>query len=182
MDYDMENSSNFKKHLISALVKNESGVLTRISGLFSRRAYNIDSLAVCVTEDEHFSRMTIVATADDATISQIIKQLDKLVDVIKVTELDTSVAVLRELLMVKLTISPAQRTEIETTCTIYKAKIIDLSRESIIVEITGEPSKIDGFLEVVKDYGIIEMARTGLNALERGNASINDLVDYNDKI
>jgi acetolactate synthase-1/3 small subunit len=171
-----------KKHLITALVLNQSGVLTRISGLFARRGYNIDSLAVCNTEDEKLSRMTIVATADDATICQVIKQLDKLVDVIKVSELDVTQAVLRELLLIKIKVSASQRPEIDTTCGVYKAKIIDLSPESVVVEITGEPGKIDGFINIMKPYGIIEMMRTGLTALERGAASINDLTDYNELV
>ncbi|MDR2202565.1 MAG: acetolactate synthase small subunit [Clostridiales bacterium] len=171
-----------KKHLITALVKNQSGVLTRISGLFARRCFNIDSLAVCNTEDERFSRMTIVSTGDDATINQVIKQLDKLVDVIKVSELDVNSSVLRELLLVKINVAAPQRPEIEMTCKVYKAKIIDLSPESIVAEITGEPGKIDGFLKVIKPYGIIEMARTGLTALERGAVSINDLTDYNELV
>lgn len=171
-----------KKHLITALVLNQSGVLTRISGLFARRGYNIDSLSVCNTEDEKFSRLTLVATGDNATIQQVIKQLDKLVDVIKVSELDLSQAVQRELLLIKVKVSASQRPEIDTTCNVYKAKIIDLSPESVVIEITGESGKIDGFINIMQPYGIIEMARTGLTALERGTASINDLVDYNDLV
>lgn len=170
------------KHLITALVNNHSGVLTRISGMFARRGYNIDSLAVCNTEDEKYSRMTIVSQGDDMTIKQVIKQLDKMVDVIKVSELDPNMSVSRELLLVKLKVEPKQRPEIETTCRVYKAKIIDLSPESVVVELTGDPDKIDGFLKIVEPYGIIEMARTGLNALERGEKSINDLIDYNETI
>lgn len=171
-----------KKHLITALVNNHSGVLTRVSGLFARRGYNIDSLAVCNTEDENYSRMTIVSQGDDMTIQQVIKQLDKLVDVIKISELDASASVSRELLLVKIKTAAHQRPEIETTCRVYKAKIIDLSPESVIVELTGDPGKIDGFLKIIKPYGIIEMARTGLNSLERGEKSINDLTDYNETI
>jgi acetolactate synthase-1/3 small subunit len=171
-----------EKHLITALVLNQSGVLTRVSGLFARRCYNIDSLAVCITEDERYSRMTIAVTADDATINQVIKQLDKLVDVIKISEIDPADAVIRELLLIKINVSPSQRPEIDTTCSVYKAKIIDLSPESVVIEITGEPGKIDGFINVLKPYGIIEMARTGLNALNRGIRSINDLTDYNDVV
>lgn len=171
-----------KKHIITVLVNNHSGVLTRVSGLFARRGYNIDSLAVCNTEDENYSRMTIVSQGDDMTIKQVIKQLDKLVDVIKINELDADGAVSRELALIKVKVSPKERPEIETTCRVYKAKIIDLSPESVVVELTGDPGKIDGFLKIVKPYGIIEMVRTGLNALERGENSINDLTDYNDTI
>ena len=163
-----------KKHLITVLVSNKSGVLTRITGLFARRGYNIDSLVVCNTEDEKVSRMTMVVTADDTIILQVIKQLDKLVDVVKITELDPDKSVLRELMMIKVKVSAAQRSEIETTCTIYKAEIIDLSPESVVIELTGKSSKLDAFIEIVKPYGIIEMTRTGLNALHRGKESIND--------
>lgn len=169
------------KHIISALVSNKSGVLTRISGLFARRGYNIESLSVCTTEEERFSRMTIIACGDKATILQIIKQLDKLVDVLKVTEIDDN-SVGRELLLVKIKLSPKERPEMETTCNIYKAKMIDLSPESVVIEITGESSKLDAFVKVVEHYGIIEMVRTGLTALSRGQQSINDLMDYNDLV
>lgn len=171
-----------KQHIITALVSNKSGVLTRISGLFARRGYNIDSLAVCATEMPGRSRMTIVARGEQPVIEQIIKQLDKLVDVIKVTELDTSESVMRELLLIKIKISGAQRPEIESTCNIYKAKTIDLSPESVVIELTGETSKLDAFVKVVEPYGILEMARTGLIALSRGLSSIGDLVDYNDLV
>ncbi|MCL2061005.1 MAG: acetolactate synthase small subunit [Firmicutes bacterium] len=161
-----------KKHLITVLVSNKSGVLTRISGLFARRGFNIDSLVVCSTEDEHVSRMTIVVTADDTVIAQVIKQLGKLIDVIRITELDPEKSVSRELMMIKIHVAATQRSEIETTCTIYKAEIIDLSPESVIIELTGKSSKLDAFIELVKPYGIIEMTRTGLNALHRGKQSI----------
>ncbi len=169
-----------KQYIVTALVANKSGVLTRVSGLFARRGYNINRLAVCATETPAFSRMTILAEADDATIKQITRQLDKLVDVKKVALLSPDKAVCRELLIVKLTLDPAQRPEIESTCNIYKAKMIDLSPASLIVELTGEPNKIDAFIQVVTHYGIIELVRTGLTALSRGADNINDLTDYND--
>lgn len=169
-----------QQYIVTALVSNKSGVLTRISGLFSRRGYNINSLSVCATENAEFSRMTIVAEADDATIKQIARQLDKLVDVKKVSLLEPSGAVCRELLIIKLSMKPEQRPEIESTCNIYKAKMIDLSPTSLIAELTGEPNKIDAFIQVVSHYGIIELVRTGLTALGRGEANINDLADYND--
>ena len=169
-----------QQYIVTALVGNKSGVLTRISGLFSRRGYNINSLAVCATENPEFSRMTIVAEADDSTIKQITRQLDKLVDVKKVGLLQPDKAVCRELLIVKLRTEPSKRQEIESTCNIYKAKMIDLSPDSLIAELTGEPNKIDAFIEVVKPYNIIESVRTGLTALARGGESIHDLDDYND--
>lgn len=171
-----------KQHIITALVNNHSGVLTRISGLFARRGFNIDSLSVCATAEPSYSRMTIISTSDGAEISQIIKQLDKLVDVIKVTELKTDACVARELLLVKINLLPSQRPEIESTCNMYKAKTVDVSPESMILELTGEPNKLDAFIGVVRGYGIIELIRTGLTALERGKTSINDLFDYNELV
>lgn len=159
-----------KQYIVTALVSNKSGVLTRISGLFSRRGYNINSLQVCATENPEFSRMTIVAEADDSTIKQITRQLDKLVDVKKVGLLNPAQAVCRELLIIKLKMEPSDRPEIESTCNIYKAKMIDLSPSSLIAELTGEPNKIDAFISVVSHYGIIELVRTGLTALERGDS------------
>ena len=162
-----------KKHIITVLMSNKSGVLTRITGLFARRGFNIDSLVVCNTENEQTSRMTMVVTAEEAIVAQIIKQLDKLFDVVKVTELDPENSVSRELMMIKVNVSAAQRSEIDTTCTIYKAEIIDLSPESVVIELTGKSSKLDAFIELMRPYGIIEMTRTGLNALHRGKESIN---------
>jgi len=161
-----------KKHLLTILVQNKSGVLTRLSGLIARRGYNIDSLVVCGTEDDKVSRMTMVVTADEAVICQIIKQLDKVEDVIKITELDEELSVARELMLIKVKASPNQRAEINTACDIYKAEIIDLSPESVVIELTGKASKLDAFIDLMTPYGIIEMTRTGLNALHRGKQSI----------
>lgn len=166
-----------RSHIISALVSNESGVLTRISGLFARRCFNIDSLAVCATEDPVYSRMTIVVRGDERTLGQIVLQLDKLPDCKRTRELSPSQAVQRELLLVKIRAAASVRAEIETLCRIYKAKIIDVSTDSIVIELTGKPSKLDGFVEVLGDYGIIELSRTGLTALERGGSKLNDRDD-----
>lgn len=155
------------KHVISATVKNHSGVLTRISGLFSRRGYNIDSLSVCTTQDENVSRMTIVAIGTDDDIEQIVKQLEKQEDVVNVFIINQNNSVIRELLLVKISVLPSQRPEVESTCTIYRAKIVDLSPQSVIIELTGEGSKIDGFIKIISPYGILELVRTGLTALER---------------
>lgn len=161
--------------IVSALVANKSGVLTRISGLFARRGFNIESLSVCATENPAVSRMTITTSDDEAVLKQIVKQLDKLYDVVKVTELSREGSVSRELLLVKIEAKPAQRPELESTCNLYKAKIVDVSPESMIVELTGEPNKLDGFVSVLSPYGIIEMTRTGASALLRGKTSITDL-------
>lgn len=168
------------QYIITALASNKSGVLTRVSGLFARRGYNISSLNVSDTENPDFSRMTIVAEGDEATIKQITRQLDKLIDIKKVSLLQPANAVLRELLIVKLNMPPEKRPEIESTCNLYKAKTIDLSPISAIVELTGEPNKIDAFINVVSHFGIIELVRTGITALGRGSDNIDELSDYNE--
>lgn len=162
-----------KSHIISALVSNESGVLTRISGLFARRCYNIDSLAVCATEDAKLSRMTIVVRGDDNVLKQIVLQLGKLPDCKITGELNEKSSVLRELLLIKIKATPEERAGIETVARTYEAKIVDLSPASIVMELTGKPSKIDGFIEVLNSYGILELSRTGLTALERGGDKLN---------
>lgn len=162
-----------KSHIISALVSNESGVLTRISGLFARRCYNIDSLAVCATEDPKLSRMTIVVRGDDNVLKQIVLQLGKLPDCKITGELSEKSSVLRELLLIKIKATPEERAGIETVARTYEAKIVDLSPASIVMELTGKPSKIDGFIEVLNSYGILELSRTGLTALERGGERLN---------
>ena len=152
------------KYILSTLVENRSGVLTRISGLFARRGYNIDSLSVCTTEDTAYSRMTIVVNGDERVLSQIKKQLEE----------KGALNPAQQLLLVKIRVTAAQRAEIVQTAAIYKAKTIDLSPETMILELTGEGAKIDGFLGVIAPYGILEMARTGLTALHRGAACIKD--------
>ena len=161
-----------QKHLLTILVQNKSGVLTRISGLIARRGYNIDSLVVCSTESEAVSRMTMVITASEADICQIIKQLEKVEDVVKIAKLYEHSSVARELMLIKVKACPSQRAEVNTACDIYKAEIIDLSPESVVIELTGKASKLDAFIELMAPYGVIEMTRTGLNALHRGKESI----------
>jgi acetolactate synthase-1/3 small subunit len=169
-----------KTAVITALVTNKSGVLNRVAGLFSKRGYNIESLSVCATEDAQFSRMTIVARGDECILEQIVKQLDKLIDVKKVAELDADVSLMRELLLVKIGVQPAQRPEIESTANIYKAKTVDLSPDSMVLELTGESIKIDAFITVLQHYGIIELARTGVTVLQRGDKCIKDFEDFGD--
>ena len=171
-----------KKYTITALVANKSGVLTRVSGLFARRGFNIESLCVCTTEDEALSRMTIVLAGDEYTLDQMTKQLDKLIDVKKIAAAPEDASVYRELLLVKVKAPAEKRSEIIEIKDVYKAKIVDLSPETLILEITGEPNKLDGFIGVIEPYGILEMARTGVTALSRGEKCLNDLVDYNESI
>lgn len=163
-----------KTHIITALVANESGILTRISGLFARRCYNIDSLSSCATEDPKFQRMTIAVRGDENIIKQLVLQLGKLPDCIVTCELDVNRAVLRELLLIKIKTSGAERAELETVCRTYDAKIVDLSPDSIVMELTGKPAKIDGFIEVLKKYEILELSRTGISAIERGASKLSE--------
>lgn len=160
------------KHILSVLVENQAGVLSKISGLFTRRGYNIDSLTVGETEDPEISRMTITLNGDRQTVEQIAKQLNKLIDVIKVVELEKSSSVCRELLLIKVNASLETRSDIIGISDIFKAKIIDVAKESFILELTGDSEKIEAFTEILKPYGILEYNRTGLTALERGKHTI----------
>ncbi len=162
-----------KTHIISALVSNESGVLTRISGLFARRCFNIDSLAVCATENPGYSRMTVSVRGDENILKQIILQLGKLPDCRMTGEIEQDNAVMRELLLIKVKAEAGMRADLATVCRTYEAKIVDLSPDSIVIELTGKPSKIDGFVEIMRPYGILELSRTGLTALERGSKVLN---------
>lgn len=159
------------KHILSVLVENQAGVLSKISGLFTRRGYNIDSLSVGETEDPEISRMTITLRGDRQTVEQIVKQLNKLIDVIKVIELDPAESVSRELLMIRVKSSLETRADIIGISEIFKAKIIDVANESLILELTGDSDKIGAFTEILKPYGILEYNRTGLTALMRGKYS-----------
>ncbi|MCQ2409038.1 MAG: acetolactate synthase small subunit [Clostridia bacterium] len=161
----MENS----RQIIAILVNNQPGVLSRISGLFSRRGYNIDSLSVCATEDERYSRMTICLNGTLSTAKQITAQLEKQEDVVKVMTFDHGNVALRELLLIKLAVAPEKRGEIVDLCTLFKAKSIDTTMDSMMLELTGNTDKIDAFIATLGSYKILEMARTGGAALERGN-------------
>ncbi len=160
------------KHVLSVLVDNQAGVLTRVSGLFSRRGYNIDSLTVGVTENPELSRMTICVEGDVFVLDQIKKQLAKLVDVKGVIELTTGNSVYRELALIKVTANAKTRAEIVSIVDIFRAKIIDVAKESLVIELTGTESKLSAFYELMEPYGVIEMVRTGTAALERGNKAI----------
>lgn len=161
-----------KKHVLSVLVENHSGVLSRVSGLFSRRGYNIDSLSVGETEDPKISRMTIVADADEYTLEQIKKQLNKLIDVIKITELKEEHAVYRELALIKIAATKENRAEIIEIANIFRAHIVDVANESIIIEATGDQGKISALSNMLMPYGIKEVVRTGLTALQRGEKEL----------
>jgi acetolactate synthase-1/3 small subunit len=161
-----------KRLVLSILVANHSGVLSRVAGLFSRRGYNIDSLSVGVTKNPEVSRMTIVARGDDQILEQIKKQLDKLVDVIKILELPNDESVFRELALIKVEASATTRPSIIEIADIFRAKIIDVATEALTIELTGDQSKVDAFLELLRPYHIKEIVRTGLTGLRRGNEDI----------
>lgn len=160
------------KHVVSILVHNHPGVLARIAGLFSRRGFNIDSLAVGTTDKPDVSRMTVVLEGDNYTIEQMTKQLNKLVDVVKVYVLKPQESVQRELVLFKVHITATTRSEVMQIVDIFRAKIVDVSRNSIVIEITGDSSKMQAMEELLRQFGIKEMVRTGLIAVERGSKII----------
>jgi len=157
------------KHTISVLVGNKPGVLARVAGLFARRGFNIESLAVGTTEDESVSRMTIVASGDDNVLEQITKQLYKLIDVIKVFDIPKDVAVERELMLIKVSCNEKTRPEIIEIVDIFRGRIVDVSEGAVTVEMSGEESKIEGIVKLLKKFGIKELIRTGKIALQRGS-------------
>jgi acetolactate synthase I/III small subunit len=161
------------QHTISVLVVNQSGVLSRISGLFSGRGFNIESLNVAETNEPGISRMTIITLGDDKKIEQITKQLNKLIDVIKVIDLTEEYFVDRELILVRMNAEPRVREEILRIVDIFRAKVIDVSPDNYTVEITGDEGKIKGFLDLLKPLGIKEIVRSGRIAISRGSKSIN---------
>ncbi|MBT4260298.1 MAG: acetolactate synthase small subunit [Nitrospina sp.] len=161
------------QHTISVLVVNQSGVLSRISGLFSGRGFNIESLNVAETNEPGISRMTIITLGDDKKIEQITKQLNKLIDVIKVVDLTEEHFVDRELILVKMNSETRVREEILRIVDIFRAKVIDVSPDNYTVEITGDEGKIKGFLDLLKPLGIKEIVRSGRIAISRGSKSIN---------
>jgi len=158
-----------QNHIISVLVENKAGVLAKISGLFSRRGFNIESLAVGPTEDEKISRITIVVNAETHSMEQVIKQLYKLINVIKIQELDPSNIVERELVLIKVSADNNTRAEILEIINIFRANIVDVAKKSLIIEITGNSGKIQGLEDMLKPYGILELIRTGKIACSRGS-------------
>ena len=155
------------QHTISVLVENKFGVLTRVAGLFSGRGYNIDSLNVAPTHDSTASRMTIVTHGDESTVEQIIKQLNKLPDVLKVQDFRGGEHVDRELVLVKVAVDSKTRAEVMQITDIFRAKIVDVQPKSLAIEITGNESKVEKFLELMKTFGVQELARTGKVAMPR---------------
>ena len=161
------------QHTISVLVSNKFGVLSRISGLFSGRGFNIESLNVAETNDPNVSRMTIVTRGDDQKVEQITKQLNKLIDIIKVIDLTEESFIDREMILVKMNAEPRVREEILRIVEIFRAKVVDVSSSTYTIEITGDQGKIQGFLELLRPLGIKELVRSGRIAMSRGVKSIN---------
>nr|WP_330384444.1 acetolactate synthase small subunit [Christensenella timonensis] len=163
-----------RRYVLSVLVQNTSGVLSKVTGLFSRRGYNIRSLSVGETHDPQVSRITIEMVGDEAVLEQIQKQLNKLVDVITIKGLRSSTSVYKELILVKVKAPDKKRANIIELCDIFRTKIVDISKETMIIELTGSPEKNKALLDLLAEYGIIEMSRTGITALERGESSLHD--------
>jgi acetolactate synthase-1/3 small subunit len=156
------------RHIISILVENKFGVLARIAGMFSGRGFNIETLNVGPMMDDKFSRITATIVGDSAALDQAIKQVNKLINVLEVTEFSDGQATERELVMLKVSASAGQRSEVMQVCDIFRAKIIDVAPESVNIEMTGNANKVTAFLNLIEPYGIVEMARTGNLALKRG--------------
>ncbi len=155
-------------HVLAILVENYSGTLSKVAGLFTRRGYNIDSLNVAETMDQKTSRITVTVTGDEKILEQITKQLNKLVNVIKITDLTSKKSIRRELMFIKISSAIENRNEIIQMTNVFKGKTVDISPKSITVELTGDEEKNNAFIELVKPFGIIELVRTGLTAIERG--------------
>jgi acetolactate synthase-1/3 small subunit len=160
-------STQINHHVLSVLVENKAGVLARIVNLFSRRAYNIYSLAVAPTEDDRFSRLTVVVDVDSAPLEQIVKQLNKLVNVIKITELDPARSVERELLIATVRCPVARRPEISELVRIFEGKVLAVSNDALTVSLEGHPSKVDDFEDMLRPYGLDDLQRTGRIALPK---------------
>ena len=161
-----------RRKVFQLLVDNTSGVLSRISGLFSRRGYNIESITAGVTADPRFTRITIVTSGDDEILDQIEKQVDKLVDVRDIKELEPDNSVYRELALIKVRTDNEQRQGVIAVADIFRAKIIDVASDSLIVELTGNQAKIDAFINLLDGYEILELARTGIAGLGRGTENV----------
>ena len=159
------------RHVLSALVQNQPGVLAHITGMLASRGFNIDSLAVGETEDANLSRMTFVVKGDDGVLDQVRKQLDKVITVVKVHDISTEDFVERDLMLIKVKAPPAKRMEISLLVEMFRARVVDISQDTLIIENSGREDKIEAFIDLMRPYGIIELARTGRIALVRGQAN-----------
>ena len=156
------------RHVLSALVQNQPGVLAHVSGMLASRGFNIDSLAVGETEYGHLSRMTFVVNGDDGVLDQVRKQLDKIVSIVRVDDISSENFVERDLMLIKVVSPPAKRTEIALLVEMFRGRVVDISADNIMIEISGQEQKIEAFIELMRPYGILELARTGRIALVRG--------------
>jgi len=162
------------RHTLSVLVEDQPGVLARIASLFSRRGFNIESLAVGPTEHDGVSRMTIVVNVDELPLEQVTKQLNKLINVLKIVELDPSTSIQRELVLVKVRADHETRSQVLETVQLFRAKVVDVSPDSVIIEATGNADKLDALLRVLEPFGVKELVQSGMVAMGRGNRSITD--------
>ena len=162
------------KHTLSVLVENRPGVLTRVAGLFARRSFNIHSLAVGPTEHEGISRMTVVVDVEELPLEQVTKQLNKLINVIKIVELEPTHSVQREMLLVKVRADLQTRTHVLETAELFRARVIDVAPDAVTIEATGSPDKLEALLKVLEPFGIRELAQSGLVGIGRGSRSITD--------
>lgn len=165
--------------ILAVLVRNHFGVLARVASMFRRRGFNIDTLTVGETEDPEYSRITVTFRGDDATKNQIIRQLMKMPDVVHISELTKSNSVSRELVLIKIKNDKSLKQDIMSVVDIFRAKVVDYGTEAMTIEITGETQKIDAFIDLVKEYGIIEICRTGIVSLQRGAGSILSNINEN---
>ena len=169
-----EQEPSSTRHTLSVLVENKPGVLVRVAGLFSRRGFNIESLAVGPTEHQEISRMTIVVNCAEHPLEQVTKQLNKLINVLKIVELEPSVAVQRELLLVKVRADAETRSRVLETVALFRAKVVDVAQDAVTVEATGNRDKLDALIRVLEPFGIKELVQSGMVALGRGSKSITD--------
>jgi acetolactate synthase-1/3 small subunit len=163
-------------HVLSLLVEDKPGLLTRVAGLFSRRGFNINSLAVGPTEVEGLSRITVVVDVEDLPLEQVTKQLNKLVNVIKIVELDPAQSVQREHLLIKVRSDNATRSQILEAVTLFRARVVDVANDALVIEVTGDTGKVQAFLRILEPYGVREIAQSGLLAIGRGGKSITERV------
>ncbi len=163
--------------VLQLIVDNTSGVLSRISGLFSRRGYNIESITAGITADPRFTRITIVTSGDEDILEQIEKQVAKLIDVRDIRVLEPEESVYRELVLIKVRVGEEKRQTLVTVCDVFRSKIIDIAKDSMIIELTGTQSKINAFIEMMSDYEILEIARTGIAGLRRGSDGVVEFKD-----
>jgi acetolactate synthase I/III small subunit len=166
-------------HVLSLLVEDKPGLLTRVAGLFARRGFNIESLAVGRSEIDGLSRITVVVDVEDVPLEQVTKQLNKLINVIKIVELDPSQSVHREHLLVKVRVDNTTRSQVIEAVNLFRARVVDVSTDALVIEVTGDTGKINAFLKVVEPYGIKEIAQSGLLAIGRGGKSITERVFKN---